>query len=64
MFRWPHFGGNSESYAFREPVAGHAFTRATYTSVNPDHFTWRGEKSSDLVTWGEFMLVDCYRAEP
>ncbi len=59
-----HFGENTVTYTFREPVAGHAFTRATYTALDPDHFTWLGEKSDDLAAWSEFMLVDCYRVEP
>ncbi len=55
------FDGRSVSYVFREPTAGHAFTRATYTSVSPKQFTWRGEKSSDRQSWTEFMTIDCWR---
>jgi hypothetical protein len=53
--------GSSISYAFEEPVAGHAYTWATYTAHSPRHFTWRGEKSDDRKRWIEFMIVEAYR---
>lgn len=64
----PELGGvrfedRSVSYVFQEPIAGHAYTRATYTSVSDDHFTWRGEKSEDGETWSEFMVIEVYRTE-
>jgi hypothetical protein len=52
---------NAISYLMKEPVAGHAFTRATYTNISADHFTWRGERSNDRKTWEEFMTVEVYR---
>lgn len=51
------FGDRSVGYIFREPVAAHAYTRATYTSNSDSHFTWQGEKSDDGRTWTEFMVV-------
>lgn len=57
------FDGASVSYVFKEPMAGHAFTRATYTPVSATHFTWRGEQSSDRKSWSEFMVVECERAQ-
>jgi hypothetical protein len=48
-------------YAFKEPVAAHAYTRATYTNISKTHFTWRGEKSDDGKAWSEFMVVEAYR---
>lgn len=53
--------GPSISYVFEEPMAGHALTRATYTSVSDDHFTWQGEKSDDGRTWNEFMSIEANR---
>lgn len=53
----------SISYSFKEPVAAHAFTRATYTNISENHFTWRGEKSSDGKSWEEFMVIEAYRAD-
>ncbi len=53
--------GSSITYAFREPVAGHAYTRATYTAYSETHFTWRGEKSGDAESWTEFMIVEAHR---
>jgi hypothetical protein len=53
------FDGQSIIYAFKEPVAAHAYTRATYTNISKKHFTWRGEKSDDGKTWSEFMVVEC-----
>jgi hypothetical protein len=50
-------------YVFREPMAGHAYTRATYTNISDDHFTWRGEKSDDLKTWTEFLIVEAHRRQ-
>jgi hypothetical protein len=55
------FDGQSIIYAFKEPVAAHAYTRATYTNISEAHFTWRGEKSDDGKTWSEFMVVEVYR---
>ena len=50
-------------YVLKEPVAAHAFTRATYTNISRDHFTWRGEKSNDGKAWEEFMVIEAYRSE-
>jgi hypothetical protein len=57
------FDGGSVSYAFEEPTAAHAYTRATYTNISRTHFTWRGEKSDDGKTWSEFMVVEVDRTE-
>jgi hypothetical protein len=57
------FDEQSIIYAFKEPVAAHAYTRATYTNISEKHFTWRGEKSDDRKTWSEFMVVEAYRSE-
>ena len=53
--------GRSVSYVLREPMAGHALTRATYTSDSPTHFTWLGEKSEEGKTWKEFMVLHAER---
>jgi hypothetical protein len=57
------FDGQSVSYAFKEPVAGHAYTRVTYTNISKTHFTWQGEKSDDGKAWNEFMVIECYRSQ-
>ena len=57
------FDGQSIIYALKEPVASHAYTRATYTNISRTHFTWRGEKSDDGKAWSEFMVVEAYRRE-
>lgn len=49
------------SYTLKEPVAHHAFTRATYTNFSSDHFTWRGERSNDGKTWEELLIIEVYR---
>jgi hypothetical protein len=54
--------GNSITYSFKEPVAVQAYTRATYTNISPEHFTWKGERSDDGKSWTDFMLVECHRA--
>jgi len=56
------FDGQSITYAFKEPVAAHAYTRATYTNNSNAHFAWRGEKSDDGKVWSEFMNVEAYRS--
>ena len=56
-----HFEGSSVSYVFKEPMAGHALTRASYTNISDRHFTWRGESSRDGQSWKEFMVVECER---
>ncbi len=60
------FGGvkitdHSISYSFKEPVAAQAYTRATYTNISSEHFTWLGEKSNDGKSWTDFMVVECHR---
>jgi hypothetical protein len=52
---------HSISYSFKEPVAAQAYTRATYTNISPEHFTWLGEKSDDGKSWTDFMVVECHR---
>ena len=52
---------SSISYAFKEPTAPHPFSRATYTTHSPTHFTWKGDQSTDAQIWTDFMLVECYR---
>ena len=49
------------TYRMKEPLAAHVFTRATYTNISDNHFTWRGERSNDGKTWEEFMVIECYR---
>ena len=51
----------SITYSIKEPVAAHAFTRATYTNISENHFTWRGERSNDGKAWEEFMVIEAYR---
>jgi hypothetical protein len=53
--------GKAISYRMKEPVARHAFTRATYTNISADHFTWRGDRSNDGKTWEQFMVIELYR---
>jgi hypothetical protein len=55
--------GRSVTYIMKEPVAAHGYTRATYTDVSEDRFTWRGEKSDDRTTWSEFMVIEAYRSK-
>lgn len=55
------FEGGSIVYTFREPMAAHAYTRATYTNISETHFTWRGEKSDDGEAWSELMVLEAYR---
>jgi hypothetical protein len=57
------FDRQSITYAFKEPVATHAYTRATYTNISEKHFTWRGERSDDGKTWSEFMVLESYRSK-
>lgn len=53
----------SISYSMKEPVARHAFTRATYANISTDHFTWRGERSNDGKAWEEFLIIEVYRRQ-
>jgi uncharacterized protein DUF1579 len=53
--------GKAISYRMKEPVAQHAFTRATYTNISKDHFTWQGDKSDDGKTWEQFLIIELYR---
>ena len=55
--------GRSIRYVFRETVAGHDYTRATYTSLSKDRFRWLGETSNDMKSWSEFMVIEAYRGE-
>ena len=50
------------TYSMKEPVASHVLTRATYTNISENHFTWRGERSDDGKTWEEFMVIEADRS--
>jgi hypothetical protein len=50
------------TYKMKEPATGHAFTRATYTNISEDHFTWQGERSNDDKAFEEFMVIEAERA--
>jgi hypothetical protein len=54
--------GKAISYSMKEPVARHAFKRATCTNISADHFTWRGERSDDGKTWEQFLVIELYRS--
>ena len=45
----------------KEPLAAHVFTRATYTNISGNHFTWRGERSNDRKAWEEFLVIELDR---
>lgn len=49
------------SDCMKEPVGRHAFTRAIYTNISTNHFTWRGERSNEGKTWEEFLMIEVYR---
>lgn len=53
--------GNAISYCMEEPVARHAFTRATYIKITTDHFTWRGDRSNDRKRWEQFLVIELHR---
>jgi hypothetical protein len=55
--------GKAISYQMKEPVTRPAFTRATYTNISADHFTWRGDRSGDGKTWEQFLVIELYRSE-
>jgi len=57
------FDARSVVYAFKEPMAPHAYTRVTYTVLSDTHFRWQGDASDDGDQWREFMVVDAYRRE-
>ena len=57
------FDGGSVTYALKEAVAGHAYTRVTYTNISKTHFTWRGDQSEDTKTWSEFMVIEAHRSQ-
>jgi hypothetical protein len=62
------FGGvkvdqDSITYILEEPLATHAFTRATYCNISDTRFTWRGERSSDGTTWEDFLVIEAYRID-
>jgi hypothetical protein len=52
----------SITYGLKEPVGGHALTRATYSNISEDHFTWRRERSNDGKAWEEFLVIEAYAA--
>jgi len=49
------------TYVMKEPVGPHKLTRATYTNISENHFTWRGERSDDGKEWEEFLVIEVYR---
>jgi hypothetical protein len=54
--------GNMISLVMKEPMGEHALTRATYSNISADHFTWRGERSNDGKTWEQFLVIELYRS--
>lgn len=56
-------GDDSITYTLKEPVATHTLTRATYSDISDNHFTWRGERSSDGKSWEEFLVIEAYRSK-
>ena len=49
------------TYILKEPLGAHLFTRATYTNISANHFTWRGEKSDNGKSWEEFLVIEATR---
>ncbi len=49
------------TYVIEEPVGPHKFTRATYTDISENHFTWRGERSDEGKEWEELLVIEVYR---
>lgn len=58
------FDAESITYAFKETVGGHNYTRATYTNHSASHFTWRGEASNDGKSWNDYMIIEAHRVHP
>jgi hypothetical protein len=56
-----HIDETGITYAMKEPMAAHLFTRATYMNISENRFTWRGEKSDDGQRWEDFMVIEAYR---
>jgi hypothetical protein len=57
---------NAITYLMKEDrggksAAAHVFTRATYTNISENHFTWRGERSHDRKKWEEFLVIELAR---
>jgi hypothetical protein len=38
-------------------------SRATYTNISANDFTWRGEHSTEGKSWTEFKVIECQRSE-
>ncbi|MGH7710415.1 MAG: hypothetical protein ACRD2A_09965 [Vicinamibacterales bacterium] len=53
----------SITYVLHEPVAGHAFTRATYFDISEEFFGWRGERSNNRKEWEEFLVIEAHRCD-
>jgi len=51
------------TYSMKEPIASHVFTRATYTNISENHFTWIGERSDDGKAWEKFIVIEAYRSK-
>ncbi len=50
-------------YVARETPGSPTLSRAIYTNISANHFTWIGEHSGDGALWTEFMRIECERAE-
>ncbi|MGC1384355.1 MAG: DUF1579 family protein [Candidatus Acidiferrales bacterium] len=50
------------TYRFQEDAASPVQTRAVYADISENHFTWRGEHSSDGKSWQQYMVIECDRA--
>ncbi len=58
-----HIGEKGITYRYKENATSPGETRATYTNISEDHFTWRGEHSSDGKSWQQYMVIECTRVQ-
>jgi hypothetical protein len=49
------------TYSRKEPAASHVFTRATYTNISENRFTWQGENRTTARRGEQFMVIEAYR---
>lgn len=50
------------TFDYVDKFAPNALNRVTFSNISTDHFTWRGETSSDQgKSWAEFMVIEAHR---
>jgi hypothetical protein len=58
-----HIDEHGIRYIAKETPDSPTLSRAIYTNISANHFTWIGDHSVDGKSWTEFMRIECQRTK-